>query len=170
MLALAAVSNQTKPDASLDCYVLPGERVFPEGITEGPDGDFFVGSTTDGTLFRIVTNREQAEVWSPGGADSRTELLGLHVDSRRRLVACGGSTGRLFVIDVDTRALVASPSVTKAQDTCFARPWWTPGPTSVTSTSTAPACLVSALNASWPAKPAAGSVSRRLLLIPTLGP
>jgi sugar lactone lactonase YvrE len=88
--------------------------VFPEGITEGPDGDFFVGSTADGTLFRIVADRQEAEVWSAGGADSRTELLGLHLDSRRRLVACGGSTGRLFVIDVDTRALVASRSVPAA--------------------------------------------------------
>jgi Cu-Zn family superoxide dismutase len=94
-----------------DRYVLPGDRVFPEGITEGPDHTFFVGSTTDGTLFRIRPDRPEAEVWSPGGRDGRTELLGLHVDPRGRLVACGGSTGSLFVYDAATGALVARRTV-----------------------------------------------------------
>lgn len=95
----------------IDRYVLPGDRVFPEGITEGRDGSFFVGSTADGALYRLHSDRPEAEVWSPGGQDGRTELLGLHVDPRGRLVACGGSTGSLFVYDVATGALVARRSV-----------------------------------------------------------
>lgn len=81
--------------------------MFPEGITEGPDGTFFVGSSNDGTLFRIHRDRREAEVWSEAGRDGRTELLGLHVDPRGRLVCCGASTGLVFVYDVASGALVA---------------------------------------------------------------
>ncbi len=36
-----------------DRYILPGNAVFPEGIAYQPrTGDFFVSSTTDGTIFR----------------------------------------------------------------------------------------------------------------------
>lgn len=34
-----------------DSYILPGNAVFPEGIAYQPrTGDFFVSSTTDGTM------------------------------------------------------------------------------------------------------------------------
>ncbi|MGN6635843.1 MAG: hypothetical protein ACTHJ6_10360 [Oryzihumus sp.] len=97
--------------ADRDHYVLPGDRVFPEGITEGPDGTFFVGSTSDGTLFRIAPGKVEADVWSLGGVDDRTELLGLAVARGRRLVACGGSTGALFVYDVETAELLGRRDV-----------------------------------------------------------
>jgi sugar lactone lactonase YvrE len=108
LLAFAAVTaDPTTTPALLQEFVLPGDRVLPEGITEGPDGTFFVGSAANGTLYRIRPDRAEAEVWSPGGGDGRTELLGLHVDPRGRLVACGGATGDLFVYDVASAALVA---------------------------------------------------------------
>ena len=33
-------------------YSLPGDNVFPEGITEGGGTTFYVGSMGDGTIFR----------------------------------------------------------------------------------------------------------------------
>ncbi|MGZ4599499.1 MAG: SMP-30/gluconolactonase/LRE family protein [Oryzihumus sp.] len=107
--ALFGVTDQaaSRPDP----YALPGPAVFPEGITEGPDGTYFVGSTTDGTVFRIQSGLPEAEVWLSPGGDGRTELLGLAMDSRQRLVACGGSTGDLFVYDAATAALVARRNV-----------------------------------------------------------
>ena len=46
--------SQTMQEASgAERYVLPGEQVFPEGVAYRSDtGDFYVGSTTDGTVFR----------------------------------------------------------------------------------------------------------------------
>ena len=33
-------------------YSLPGDNVFPEGITEGGGTTFYVGSMGEGTIFR----------------------------------------------------------------------------------------------------------------------
>ena len=45
--AAAAQEAPARPTS----YTLPGEDVFPEGITAFED-DFYVTSTTDGTVFR----------------------------------------------------------------------------------------------------------------------
>ena len=33
-------------------FVLPGDQVYPEGITEGPGTTFYVGSIDTGTIYR----------------------------------------------------------------------------------------------------------------------
>src|SRR3712207_7035861 len=46
-------SETTRVSSGVERYVLPGEQVFPEGVAYQSDtGDFYVGSTTDGTVFR----------------------------------------------------------------------------------------------------------------------
>jgi hypothetical protein len=40
-------------------YSLPGDNVFPEGITGGAGTTFYVGSMGDGTIFRGDAEREQ---------------------------------------------------------------------------------------------------------------
>jgi Cu-Zn family superoxide dismutase len=104
-------------------YILPGEQVFPEGITEDPDGvTFYVSSARDGTVFRGRTDRDQVDVWLPGGADGRTEALGMAVDHAGRLLVCGGSTGHLFAVDRASGALAARypvpSSATLLNDVC----------------------------------------------------
>ena len=49
-----AGGDRTKQAASgTERYMLPGEEVFPEGVAYQSDtGDFYVSSTTDGTIFR----------------------------------------------------------------------------------------------------------------------
>ncbi|MEV6520622.1 hypothetical protein AB0M43_01605 [Longispora sp. NPDC051575] len=89
-------------------YVLPGEDVFPEGITEGPDGrSFYVSSARQGTVYRGHTDRPELEVWQPAGADGRTGALGMAVDGHGRLLVCGSRTGYLFAYDLAGGALVA---------------------------------------------------------------
>lgn len=81
-------------------YILPGEAVFPEGIAyEATTNDFFVSSTTDGTIFRGSLESESADVFLPGGSDERTTVIGLNVDDRGRLFVAGGNTGKIFVYD-----------------------------------------------------------------------
>lgn len=88
-------------------YFLPGDRVFPEGVAYQPStGAFFVTSTTDGTVFRGNLSERVARPFLPGGADGRTTAVGLKVDDRDRLWIAGGATGRLFVYDATSGALI----------------------------------------------------------------
>jgi Cu-Zn family superoxide dismutase len=105
-------------------HLLPGDGVFPEGITEDADGaTFYVSSYAQGTIFRGRVDRAEAEVWSPAGADGRTTAAGMTVDPRGRLLVCGGETGRLFAYDTGSGALVAAhavPAPTLLNDVCVA--------------------------------------------------
>ena len=72
-------------------YILPGNAVFPEGVAYQPSaGAYFVGSTTDGTIFRGTLHEPAASVFLPPGGDGRTTATGLKVDSRGRLFVSGG--------------------------------------------------------------------------------
>jgi sugar lactone lactonase YvrE len=120
-LALAAVScggagggegnggngrSQTMQEASgAERYVLPGEQVFPEGVAYQSDtGDFYVGSTTDGTVFRgnVEGGSKEAEVFLEPESDGRTTAIGMEVDEEGRLYIAGGDTGRIFVYDTES--------------------------------------------------------------------
>jgi len=87
---------------------IPGERVFPEGIAYDPAaGAFYVGSTEDGTIYRGDLATGVVEPFLPGGQDGRTAVTGLKVDEAGRLVVCGRQTGRIFVYDTASGALLA---------------------------------------------------------------
>lgn len=105
-MMLPAAALGSAPPAS---YVLPGERVFPEGVAvlSGP-GYFYVSSTEDGTIFRGQLDEPQAEVFLPGGQDGRTTAVGLGVDPERNILyVSGGATGMVWAYDLRTRALLA---------------------------------------------------------------
>ena len=90
----------------LDRYVLPGNAVFPEGVAyDATTGNFYVGSTTDGTIFRGSLESEAAQPFLQAGGDGRTSALGLKV-SNGRLYVSGGATGMLFVYDLSSGALL----------------------------------------------------------------
>ncbi|MEV0646921.1 hypothetical protein AB0I28_16810 [Phytomonospora sp. NPDC050363] len=89
-------------------YVIPGEAVFPEGVTEAPDGrGFFVSGSADGTIFRGELGGGDLTVWGPAGSDGRDSALGMTVDPHGRLLVCGGKSGVLFAYDLATGALAA---------------------------------------------------------------
>ena len=94
---------------SVGRYVLPGEAVYPEGISyQEETGDFFVSSTTDGTIFRGNAGLDEgdAEVFLEPGNDGRETAVGLKVDEEGRLFVAGGDTGRIFVYDAASRELL----------------------------------------------------------------
>ena len=103
--AAAAPAGGTGP-ARTTTYLLPGERVFPEGITV-EDGSYYVSSTTDGTVYRGSLRGSTAEVFLPGGTDGRTTARGLAATEELLLVA-GGPTGTLFVYDRETGRFLGS--------------------------------------------------------------
>ncbi len=104
--AVAAPDAPFKPRPAVE-YTLPGDAVFPEGITvDAGERRFYVGSTTDGTIFRAGLKSRAAKVFLPGGADGRTTAIGLKVDDEDRLYIAGGATGSVWVYDVATRRLL----------------------------------------------------------------
>ncbi len=105
----APVEAKRKPKGpQATSYTLPGTAVFPEGIAfQRSTGDFFVSSTTDGTILRGNVRDSAADVFLPGGEDGRTTAVGLKVDDGRLFIA-GGATGKVFVYDIASRELLAS--------------------------------------------------------------
>jgi sugar lactone lactonase YvrE len=102
LVVAGLAAAQSRPDA----YVIPGDRVFPEGVAFQPQtGFFYVTSTGDGTVFRAHVKGDEAERFLPAGGDGRTTAIGLEVDGDRLFVA-GGMTGLVTVYDTDTRQLL----------------------------------------------------------------
>ncbi len=91
-------------------WVLPGNAVFPEGIAvDEESGAFFVGSTSDGTIFSGNANSSNdASIFLAGGGDSRTDVRGMKVAKNGRLYVAGGTLGKVFVYDIASKALLAS--------------------------------------------------------------
>lgn len=101
-------------------FALPGEEVFPEGVTCDPaSGNFFVGSTADGTIYRgnVRSSAGAAAVFLPGGADGREAVTGLKLDGRGRLFAAGRRTGRAFVYDATSGDLIKAFETPQAEST-----------------------------------------------------
>jgi Cu-Zn family superoxide dismutase len=104
---------------TFDEYVLPGDRVLPEGIVVGPDRLFYAGSSVDGTVFRGHLDRPTTEAWLAPGLDGRISALGMAIRDGR-LVICGGRAGRLFVYDLSSGELLDSKAVDGfLNDVCF---------------------------------------------------
>lgn len=93
---------------SVKSYVLPGNEVYPEGVAlNEATGEFFVGSTTDGTIFRgVVGGENEARVFLEPGGDGRETAVGMTLDDLGRLFVAGGNTGRIFIYDAATGDLV----------------------------------------------------------------
>ena len=106
-----APSNEstTEDNRVAATFALPGENIFPEGIAvDGQTGDFFVGSTVDGTIYRgnAQDTSGELEVFLEPGADGRESVTGMSVDDEGRLWIAGRFTGRAFVYDIASRELI----------------------------------------------------------------
>jgi Cu-Zn family superoxide dismutase len=85
--------------------------IFPEGIAVRGD-TFYVGSTTDGTIYRGDVDDDVATPFLlPDNPEGRTFAVGMKVDGRTLFVA-GGSTGQVFAYDTRSRELTGQWTVT----------------------------------------------------------
>ncbi|MFI5827133.1 SMP-30/gluconolactonase/LRE family protein [Streptomyces sp. NPDC051578] len=104
--AAAAPADAAPADAApasrlSTAFVLPGAKVYPEGITSDPrTGTVYVGSYADGTVYRARPGQGTAEVFLPAGTDGRHTANGLSVDARGRLWVTDSTKG---VAVYDTR-------------------------------------------------------------------
>lgn len=104
-----AQSQTTQEVSGAERYVLPGEQVFPEGVAYRSDtGDFYVSSTTDGTVFRgnVESGPKEAQVFLEPETDGRMTAIGLEVDEKGWLFIAGGDTGLIFVYDTESADLI----------------------------------------------------------------
>lgn len=112
-LLLAAAAAQIGPDL----YELPGERVFPEGIAyQASAGAFFVGSTSDGTIFRGDIASGEVTVFVEGTMPPFT-TIGMTVDEMDRLWVAGGGSGAVRVYDTADGTLLATLQTPEAEAT-----------------------------------------------------
>ncbi|MGH2660627.1 MAG: SMP-30/gluconolactonase/LRE family protein [Actinomycetota bacterium] len=87
-------------------YVLPGDAVFPEGVAYHPStGDFFVSSTTDGSIVRGNVAEPAASPFIAGNGVAFS-AIGLKTDDAGRLAVAGGFTGNVSVFEAATGALI----------------------------------------------------------------
>ena len=89
--------------------------MFPEGVAyHSRTGNFFVGGTTDGTVFRgnVANEGEEAEVFLEPESDGRDTAVGV-VDEGGWLFIAGGDTGRILQVGRWARASMLRPSATR---------------------------------------------------------
>jgi Cu-Zn family superoxide dismutase len=81
-------------------YAIPGDSVFPEGVTLRPGTDtFYVSSTATGTIYRGTLDRPRLRPFLAQGGNGRIMANGLRA-SRDHLVVAGSLTRRIFVYDL----------------------------------------------------------------------
>src|SRR3712207_6674066 len=113
-------SRTTQEVSGAERYVLPGEQVFPEGIAyQSETGDFYVGSTADGSVFRgnVEGGPKEAEVFLEPESDGLATATGMEVGEEGRLFIAGGDTGRIFVYDSESGDLVRRLDTPDAETT-----------------------------------------------------
>ena len=88
----------------------------PEGIAIGKGTTFYVGSIPTGAIFRGDLRTGQGAVLVPG-AEGRA-AIGIEYD-RGRLFVAGGPTGKAFVYDAKTGALIREVQLATGTDATF---------------------------------------------------
>ena len=114
VLLFSATQFATAQDVP-DAYALPGDAVFPEGIAIDADArTFYVGSTTDGTIFRADIDSGDVEIFAQG---TQPTAIGMTVDPYGRLWVAAGPTGQVFVYDTASGDLLRTYATPEAPAT-----------------------------------------------------
>src|SRR5438093_1343381 len=102
LMPAASVVAAPRPSS----YTLPGSAVFPEGVAyQSTTGNFFVSSTTDGSVLRGNVMEPAAAPFIAGGGP-QFSAVGVKVDDAGRLFVAGGVTGEVRVYDAATGSLI----------------------------------------------------------------
>ena len=96
-----------------EVYELPGEQVYPEGVAVA-DGTFYVGSTTDGTIFRGDVASGEVEVFAEG---QQPTAIGMEADAEGNLWVAGGGSGNVYRYDTETGELTGTFTTPEAEST-----------------------------------------------------
>jgi sugar lactone lactonase YvrE len=100
-----------QPESTIRYTFPASDPVFPEGIAyHAGNGDFFVGSTNDGAIYRgnAWGDDRQLQLFLPGRTDGRTFVTGMKVNPQGQLFVSGGATGMMWLYDAVTGQLLSA--------------------------------------------------------------
>ena len=120
VLALLSLGSVALAQAAAppSVYELPGDNVYPEGIAYDPESNtFFVGSATEGTIFRGDVETGEVTTFVEGGDKAPFSTLGMKVDAENQLWVAGGGSGQVFVYDIETAEQTRTISTPEAEST-----------------------------------------------------
>jgi len=104
---LCGVIEPAQPSTVQGRATIDGADVFPEGIAiDARNGDAYVGSSSEGHIYRIAAGAQKAELLQRGGSSGRQNAYGMRVDSQGRLWVAGGPAATVSVIDVASGAML----------------------------------------------------------------
>jgi Cu-Zn family superoxide dismutase len=98
---LCGVIGAAQPGPVTRRAIIEGANAYPEGIAiDARNGTAYVGSTSEGHIWRIAPGVDTAEMFQMGGAMGRQAAFGMKVDAAGRLWVAGGPQGNVAVIDL----------------------------------------------------------------------
>lgn len=104
---VCGVIEPAQPGTVQGRVTIEGNEVFPEGIAiDGRNGDAYVGSSSEGHIYRIAAGAQKAELLQRGGSAGRQNAYGMRVDPLGRLWVAGGPAATVSVIDVASGAML----------------------------------------------------------------
>jgi sugar lactone lactonase YvrE len=113
-IAAMALATPLSAKSSFPERIALPDNFRPEGIAIGKRATFYVGSIPTGAIYRGNLRTGEGSVFIPG-AEGRA-AIGVHL-CRGRLFVAGGSTGKGFVYNTRTGALLATHQLTTATPT-----------------------------------------------------
>jgi hypothetical protein len=102
------------PGAAVERINLPAEVTFPEGVAYDPAaGAIYTGSAVTGALARVDLKSGASSVIAPAGllvpggvTTTFPAVLGMKLDQNDRLWIAGGRSGKFFIVDSHSGALI----------------------------------------------------------------
>jgi sugar lactone lactonase YvrE len=105
LLAAAVVSGEAPAEQQAFPEVIQLPRGFqPEGIEVGRGTTFYVGSVANGAIYRGNLRTGAGAILVPG--ETGRAATGIEFDNRNRLWVAGAGTGKAYVYDAGTGALI----------------------------------------------------------------
>ncbi|WP_295851551.1 SMP-30/gluconolactonase/LRE family protein [uncultured Xylophilus sp.] len=105
---LCSLIGPAQPSAVGGRATLEGATVFPEGIAvDARTGHAYVGSSSEGHLYRIPAGGGRAELFQTGGSPGRQAAYGMQVDPQGRLWIAGGPHNTVSLVDLQGATTVA---------------------------------------------------------------
>jgi Cu-Zn family superoxide dismutase len=115
-LTISGIQAQdASPVAGAQLFELPGDAVFPEGVVyDEATNAFFVGSTGTGQIFR--GDLATGEVTVLADVDpARPFVAGMDIDSSGRLIAAGGGSNLVTVLNSTSGLQIAQFTIPQEQ-------------------------------------------------------
>jgi Cu-Zn family superoxide dismutase len=89
--------------------IIDHPNAYPEGIAiDARNADVYVGSASEGHIWRIAPGAVKAEMFQRGGAIGRQAAFGMRVDGAGRLWVAGGPQGSISVLSLNGGTTVAT--------------------------------------------------------------